>query len=232
LRDAAGAAGAAPARRGRCVRRAHGRKPRAACGPCGSGRRGAHRKGPVRPPGGVPRSCNVPGARRSGPTHAVPVYRACTRDAGAGVLTRAPRRDATRQVCRHIQDDGGRLHRERHHRVGSSIRPALLATRKVSGGLPASRIEGGCLVGPAVTALRLPWGRVGYMTGAPFYRVDRINASVAWVVQFGYSGVPSVDQCWDAKLTRNDTWCQIPSLLCVLFLLPLRVLRIQVWYAW
>ena len=47
---------------------------------------------------------------------------------------------------------------------------------------------------------------MGYMTGAPFYRVDRINASAAWVVQFGYSGVPSVDECWDANHTLNTTW--------------------------
>ena len=45
-----------------------------------------------------------------------------------------------------------------------------------------------------------------YMEGAPFYRVDRRNASAAWVVQFGYRGEPAVDQCWDARQTRNDTW--------------------------
>ena len=48
--------------------------------------------------------------------------------------------------------------------------------------------------------------RIGYMVGAPFYRVDRINSSVAWVVQFGYRGEPAVDKCWDEKHTSNTTW--------------------------
>lgn len=48
--------------------------------------------------------------------------------------------------------------------------------------------------------------RVGYMRGAPFYRVDRRSARDAWVVQFGYRGEPAVDQCWDARQARNDTW--------------------------
>ena len=47
---------------------------------------------------------------------------------------------------------------------------------------------------------------VQYMLGSPFYRVDRLNASEAFVVQFGYRGEPSVDQCWDARQTSNDTW--------------------------
>ena len=45
-----------------------------------------------------------------------------------------------------------------------------------------------------------------YMEGAPFYRVDRLNASAAWVVQFGYRGQPAVDACWDRRQTSNDTW--------------------------
>ena len=45
-----------------------------------------------------------------------------------------------------------------------------------------------------------------YMEGAPFYRVDRLNASTAWVVQFGYRGQPAVDACWDRRQTSNDTW--------------------------
>jgi cyclophilin family peptidyl-prolyl cis-trans isomerase len=48
--------------------------------------------------------------------------------------------------------------------------------------------------------------RVGYMLGAPFYRVDRINSTMAWVVQFGYRGEPAVDKCWDEKRTSNETW--------------------------
>ena len=44
------------------------------------------------------------------------------------------------------------------------------------------------------------------MEGAPFYRVDRLNASEAFVVQFGYNGLPAVDQCWDNRQTSNDTW--------------------------
>jgi hypothetical protein len=53
-------------------------------------------------------------------------------------------------------------------------------------------------------------GRLQYMAGAPFYRVDRINASVGWVVQFGYNGQPSVDQCWDEHQTLNTTWSVQP----------------------
>ena len=48
--------------------------------------------------------------------------------------------------------------------------------------------------------------RTEYMRGAPFYRVDRINSSVAWVVQFRYRGEPTVDKCWDDKMTSNATW--------------------------
>ena len=48
--------------------------------------------------------------------------------------------------------------------------------------------------------------KLRYMEGAPFYRVDRLNASEAWVVQFGYRAEPAVDQCWDARQTSNDTW--------------------------
>ena len=48
--------------------------------------------------------------------------------------------------------------------------------------------------------------RIGYMEGAPFYRVDRLNASEAWVVQFGYRGDPAIDGCWDRRQTSNDTW--------------------------
>jgi cyclophilin family peptidyl-prolyl cis-trans isomerase len=48
--------------------------------------------------------------------------------------------------------------------------------------------------------------RIGYMDGAPFYRVDRINATTAWVVQFGYRGEPDVDKCWEDKRTDNTTW--------------------------
>ena len=53
-------------------------------------------------------------------------------------------------------------------------------------------------------------GRLQYMNGAPFYRVDRKNSSVGWVVQFGYSGQPSVDQCWDELQTLNTTWSVKP----------------------
>mmetsp|Transcript_74613 Transcript_74613/g.207392 ORF Transcript_74613/g.207392 Transcript_74613/m.207392 type:complete len:291 (+) Transcript_74613:31-903(+) len=52
--------------------------------------------------------------------------------------------------------------------------------------------------------------RLRYMEGAPFYRVDRISATKSWVVQFGYSGEPSVDQCWDQLQTSNETWSVHP----------------------
>jgi cyclophilin family peptidyl-prolyl cis-trans isomerase len=48
--------------------------------------------------------------------------------------------------------------------------------------------------------------RTEYMQGAPFYRVDRISNTEAWVVQFGYRGEPTVDKCWDDKMTSNATW--------------------------
>ena len=48
--------------------------------------------------------------------------------------------------------------------------------------------------------------QISYMVGGPFYRVDRLNATTGWVVQFGYSGEPQVDQCWDRLRTSNETW--------------------------
>ena len=45
-----------------------------------------------------------------------------------------------------------------------------------------------------------------YMEGAPFYRVDREQGAGAFAVQFGYRGVPAVDQCWDQRQASNDTW--------------------------
>jgi hypothetical protein len=46
--------------------------------------------------------------------------------------------------------------------------------------------------------------------GASFYRVDYINASTSFVVQFGYRGDPTVDACWDQNLTSNTTWSVHP----------------------
>ena len=48
--------------------------------------------------------------------------------------------------------------------------------------------------------------RVAYMDGGPFYRVDRRDATDAFVVQFGYRGDPLTDQCWDENQSSNDTW--------------------------
>lgn len=45
-----------------------------------------------------------------------------------------------------------------------------------------------------------------YHVGASFYRVDYINESTNFVVQFGYRGDPTIDTCWDADLTSNATW--------------------------
>jgi len=56
--------------------------------------------------------------------------------------------------------------------------------------------------------------RLGYMNGASFYRVDRVDrndARDAWVVQFGYRGSPAVDQCWDRLQTSKATWSVHPS---------------------
>lgn len=53
-------------------------------------------------------------------------------------------------------------------------------------------------------------GLLKYMVGAPFYRVDRINATAGWVAQFGYSGDPVIDTCWEEKMTLNSTWSVQP----------------------
>jgi len=48
-----------------------------------------------------------------------------------------------------------------------------------------------------------------YMVGAPFYRVDYLNASQSFVTQFGYRG-DAADACWDQNLTSNATWSVEP----------------------
>lgn len=52
-------------------------------------------------------------------------------------------------------------------------------------------------------------GRLGYWNNARFYRVNA-SPPPAFVVQFGYRGVPVVDRCWDQQQTSNSTWKPIP----------------------
>uniref|UniRef100_A0A383V8N9 Uncharacterized protein n=1 Tax=Tetradesmus obliquus TaxID=3088 RepID=A0A383V8N9_TETOB len=58
--------------------------------------------------------------------------------------------------------------------------------------------------------------RLRYMDGARFYRVVRDNFNPAvphkppFVIQFGYNGVPEIDNCWDNKMTSNDTAPVVP----------------------
>lgn len=47
--------------------------------------------------------------------------------------------------------------------------------------------------------------RLQYATGSPFYRVLRTNASHAFVSQWGYRGVPGVDQAWVGRQTSTAT---------------------------
>lgn len=46
---------------------------------------------------------------------------------------------------------------------------------------------------------------IQYMEGATFYRMDYKSKNQAFVVQFGYRGVPEIDQCWDNNLTSLET---------------------------
>ena len=55
------------------------------------------------------------------------------------VLKCALRRDATRNIFRHVQDNSRKLHHHDGHCMGPSLRSALLASREVGFGLPASR---------------------------------------------------------------------------------------------
>eukprot|EP00775_Hariotina_reticulata_P009824 gene9824-9982_t len=58
--------------------------------------------------------------------------------------------------------------------------------------------------------------RLGYMDGARLYRVARENFNpqlppkAPFVIQFGYRGNPSVDNCWDNKLTSNASAHVVP----------------------
>jgi cyclophilin family peptidyl-prolyl cis-trans isomerase len=52
--------------------------------------------------------------------------------------------------------------------------------------------------------------KLNYMNGSSFYRVDYISPNQSFVVQFGYNGNPSVDQCWDNNLTSDKTWSVHP----------------------
>lgn len=48
--------------------------------------------------------------------------------------------------------------------------------------------------------------RLGYWSGAPFYRVDS-SPSPGFVIQFGYKGEPAgLDSCWDEHQTTNVSW--------------------------
>lgn len=51
--------------------------------------------------------------------------------------------------------------------------------------------------------------KLGYFVGGPFFRVLNMPHATppqAFVAQWGYSGNPPVDNCWDKHLTSNATW--------------------------
>lgn len=82
---------------------------------------------------------------------------------------------------------------------------------------PTFAVTLGTTVGPVTIEVVSAWAppyadrlwqlaRLQYFVGATFYRMLRRNATEAFVVQFGYNGNATVDQCWDNHLTSNATW--------------------------